>query len=177
MWRLLLTNLGDDSHLNSMWSIELLQLHLKALREHGCVLWESWIGQYVLAKIKSFFGEVCEIFKQRKQLIWINILDYVTLPWQLVFQNLNLGSLLFMSSFYKILTSNGMFVLPFACMTCFKSNGTVTCLKLISLIGRFFFPQWSWKLGCHCHPKFIVMFSFYTEVLFHLCQKLIFLKT
>jgi hypothetical protein len=33
-------------------------MHLKVLRKHGCVLWESWIGQYVLAKIKVVFGEV-----------------------------------------------------------------------------------------------------------------------
>ncbi len=112
-----------------------------------------------------------ELFKQRKQLIWINNLDYVTLPWQPILQNLNLGSLLFMSSFYKVLTSNGMFVLPFACMTSFKLNGTITCLRIISLIGRFFFPPWSWRLGCHCHPKFIVMFSFYTEVFFSFVPK------
>jgi hypothetical protein len=100
-----------------------------------------------------------------------HILDYVTLLLQPMFQNLNLGCLLFMSSFYKILTSNGMFVLPFACMTSFKLNGTIICLRLISLIGRFFFLQWSWRLGCHCHPKFIVMFSFYTEVFFFICAK------
>jgi hypothetical protein len=64
VWRLLLTNVGDDSHFNSMWLIELLQMHLKVLRQHGCVLWESWIGQYVLAKIKSCFWGSCEIFKQ-----------------------------------------------------------------------------------------------------------------
>ncbi len=126
--------------------------------------------------LKFFFGS-CEILKQRKQLIWINILDYVTLLWQPMLQKLNLGSLLFMKSFYKILTSNGMFVLPFACMTCLKLNGTITCLRLISLIGRFFFPQWSLRLGCHCHPKFIVMFSLYTKVFFFIFfENLIFLK-
>jgi hypothetical protein len=26
-------------------------------------------------------------------------------------------------------------------------------------------------LGCHCHPKFIVMFSFYTEVFFSFVPK------
>jgi len=93
-------------------------------------------------------------------------LDYVTLPWQPMLQNLNLGSLLFMSSFYKILTSNGMFILPLACMTSFQLNGTITCLGIISLTGRFFFPWWSWRLGCRCHPKFIVMFSLYIEVFF-----------
>jgi hypothetical protein len=58
VWRLLLTNLGDDSQLNRMWLKKLLQTCLKALKQHGCVLWESCIGQYVLAKIRRVFLEV-----------------------------------------------------------------------------------------------------------------------
>jgi hypothetical protein len=33
------------------------------------------------------------------------------------------------------------------------------------------------RLGCHCHPKFIVMFSLYTKVFFFIFfENLIFLK-